>query len=127
MQLTLRETLSVTGFKLSTRPSGCYYRFKDVEIRAGMSNLPNKFKGKLKINEVVGFYRGPACKEAQIITINFGRSVMAKYITIQHIGNQANYLEVNEVTMITGKSLLNDNQGVGWIIKTSHAHRLPTP
>ena len=122
LQLTMTDTFSISGVKISTRPSGFYFRFKHIEVRAGMSNLPNDFKGKLKNNELVGFYRGPAIKESQIITISFGRSIMAKYITIQHTGNQTNYLEVNEVTMITGKNpVFIIISGFGGLL------RLPTP
>ena len=100
----MREAYSVSGVKIATRPDCCPDRLSYIEVRAGMCNLPDDFKGKLTINEMVGFYRGPASKKSQIITINFGRSIMAKYITIQRTRNNV-YLEINEVTMIAGTNL----------------------
>ena len=64
-----------------------------------MDPVPNGFKGRLTINTKVATFVGPANANLKTYYINFDRSVLAKYVTLQRIGEFVT-LEINEVTMI---------------------------
>ena len=98
LQLALPESV-ISGVKIVTRVSCCKERFQNIEVRAGMDSVEVGFKGRLKVNTKVGFYTGPPSTNGQTITITFDKTVLAKYITIQHTGQKA-ILEVNEVTLL---------------------------
>ena len=52
------------------------------------------------MNTKVATFDGPAV-EGQTYRINFDRTIVAKYVTIQKIGKGV-YLEINELTMLAG-------------------------
>ena len=97
LELTMPEGI-ISGVEIVTRYDCCASRFKDIEIRAGMDAVPTGFKGRLAVNTKLGIYPGPA-ENGYTIAIKFGRSIAAKYVTLQRIG-QGVTLEVNEVRVL---------------------------
>jgi len=89
----------ISGVEIVTRYGCCPDRVRDIEVRAGMDSVPNGFKGELTINTKVATFVGPADANLKTYRINFDRSVLAKYVTLQRIGGHVT-LEINEVTMI---------------------------
>ena len=89
----------ISGVEIVTRYGCCPDRVRDIEVRAGMDSVPNGFKGELTINTKVATFVGPADANLKTYRINFDRSVLAKYVTLQKIGGHVT-LEINEVTMI---------------------------
>ena len=89
----------ISGVEIVTRYGCCADRVRDIEVRAGMDPVPNGFKGRLTINTKVATFVGPADANLKTYRINFDRSILAKYVTLQRIGEGVN-LEINEVTMI---------------------------
>ena len=87
----------ISGVEIVTRYDCCADRVRDIEVRAGMSPVPNGFKGELTINTKVATFVGPADANLKTYRINFDRSVLAKYVTLQKIGGHVT-LEINEVT-----------------------------
>ena len=71
---------------------------KNIEVRAGMTSVPEGFRGRLTVNREVGFFTGPA-ESAKAYRILFDKRVLAKYITLQKLGNTVT-LEINEVMII---------------------------
>jgi len=90
----------VTGVVITTRFDCCEHRFRDIEIRAGKNSVPSGYKGRLTVNTKVATFAGPANKGQQV-RIDFDRSILAKYVTIQKIGKRT-YLEINEVKILKG-------------------------
>ena len=88
----------VTGVKIAPRYDYDTKRFQNIEFRAGMATVVDGYKGKLTINEKVGFFTGPATP-GQNYTILFDKTVLAKYITIQRMEENA-ILEINEVMLL---------------------------
>jgi len=89
----------ISGVEIVTRYGCCADRVRDIEVRAGMDPVPNGFKGRLTINTKVATFVGPADANLKTYRINFDRSILAKYVTLQRIGEGVS-LEINEVTMI---------------------------
>ena len=73
-------------------------RMKNIEVRAGKTSVPEGFRGRLTFNRKVGFFTGPA-EDAKAYRILFDIKVLAKYITLQKIGEVVT-LEINEVMII---------------------------
>ena len=90
----------VSGVEIVARSDCCGNRLKNIEIRAGMTSVPDGFKGQLTVNTKVGFFPGPA-SNGQTFIISFDKRVLAKYITLQNIGEDV-LLEINEVTILKG-------------------------
>ena len=88
----------MTGVTIVPRYDYDTKRFQNIEFRAGMTTVVDGFKGKLTINEKVGFFTGPAAP-GQNYTILFDKTVLAKYITIQRM-EENTILEINEVTLL---------------------------
>ena len=103
----------ISGVEIVTRYGCCAERVRDIEVRAGMESVPSGFKGRLTTNTKVATFDGPADANLKTYRINFDRSVLAKYVTLQRIGGNVT-LEINEVTMIQGMVL-----GVGKIVRRS--------
>ena len=102
LEITMPEEDYVGGVEIVARWGCCADRLKNIEIRAGMTRVPDGFKGQmLEINTEVGEFPGPA-SNGQTITINFENIVLAKYITLQNMGRGVN-LELNEVRILKGK------------------------
>ena len=95
----------ISGVEIVTRYGCCEERVRDIEVRAGMDPVPTGFKGRLTINTKVAAFVGPADANLKTYYINFDRSVLAKYVTLQRIGGSVT-LEINEVTMIQGMELV---------------------
>ena len=93
------ETLEryVAGVIIVPRTSCCAERFRNIEIRAGMSSVAYRSTGNLTINTRVAFFTGPATT-SQNYTINFDQTVLAKYITLQRMEENCR-LEINEVIL----------------------------
>ena len=89
---------NVTGVTIVPRYDYDTQRFQNIEFRAGMTTVVDGFKGRLTINEKVGFFTGPAVP-GENYTITFDTTVLAKYITIQRMQESA-VLEINEVTLL---------------------------
>ena len=93
------------GVEIVTRSGCCSDRFRNIEVRAGMRAVAGGFRGKkIMSNTMVGSYKGPATKNAQKVMIKFSKRVLASHLTIQRMENSAT-LEMEEVTLIEGKSL----------------------
>jgi len=97
----------ISGVDIVTRYGCCADRVRDIEVRAGVDPVPNGFKGRLTINTKVATFVGPADANLKTYRINFDRSVLAKYVTLQRIGGHVT-LEINEVTMIKGGTSSSD-------------------
>jgi len=89
---------NVTGVTIVPRYDYDTQRFQNIEFRAGMTTVVDGFKGRLTINEKVGFFTGPAVP-GENYTITFDTTVLAKYITIQRM-QESSVLEINEVTLL---------------------------
>ena len=87
----------VTGVIVVPRTSCCEERFRNIEIRAGMSSVAYRSQGNLTLNTRVAFFTGPATP-GQNYTINFDKTVLAKYITLQRMEEYCR-LEINEVVL----------------------------
>ena len=89
----------VVGVKIVTRDC-CGSRLKNLEIRAGMTRVPDSLapsKGRLTVNSMVGKFKGPV-QPLHSYQICFHKKVNAKYITLQIAGTSI--LEINEVVPI---------------------------
>ena len=98
----------ISGVEIVTRPGCCAERVRDIEVRAGMDPVPNGFKGRLTTNRKVATFDGPADANLKTYRINFDRSILAKYVTLQRIGGGVT-LEINEVTMIKTQQIEQGN------------------
>ena len=104
LELSMTEDHYV-GVEIVTRSDCCPDRFRNIEVRAGMRAVAGGFKGKkITSNTRVGGYKGPATKTAQKVIIKFDRRVRASHLTIQRMEKGVT-LEIEEVTLIKGKSL----------------------
>ena len=93
----------VSGVEIVLRYNNMKYtleRFQNIEVRAGMTSVPDGLKGRITVNTKVGFFPGPA-SNGQTFIIKFDKRVLAKYITLQNIGEDV-FLEINEVTILKG-------------------------
>jgi len=88
----------INGVEIVTRFDCCWTRLQNIEIRAGLVPVPHMFKGKLTVNRKVATFVGPASR-GQTYQVNFDRSVLAKYVTLQNIGKHVT-LEINEITIL---------------------------
>ena len=113
LELSMAEGY-ISGVEIVTRYGCCADRVRDIEVRAGMDPVPSGFKGRLTTNTKVATFDGPADANLKTYRINFDRGVLAKYVTLQRIGERVT-LEINEVTMIKG------------IILAEFLQRLPPP
>ena len=83
-------------------------RFKNVEVRAGMEQVPSGFSGQqLGINTVCGGFEGPGT-DGGVHKIECGSSIPAKYVTLQILEDDGMF-NINEVIieMGTGKTDYN--------------------
>ena len=88
----------VVGLNIVTRGDCCAERLKNLEVRAGMTRVPDtQGKRRLTVNTVVATFPGPA-KPRQTYKICFDQEVRAKYVTLQIL--ESSSLEINEVSII---------------------------
>ena len=100
IQWHLYEEKVITGVKISTRRDCCGEQLRNVTIRAGNFSVDNDYKGLLPtVNKLCGVFEGPG-NDSMIYTINCTSAIMAKYITLQIIGNYSS-LQINELDVIT--------------------------
>ena len=97
LQIKLATPQEVSKLKIVNRQDCCGDRLKNIEIRAGVSPVPNGFKGLLTVNEKVGLFSGPGA-DGQTYTINFDAATTAMYVTLQR-RDRSSVLQVNEVTV----------------------------
>ena len=106
----------ISSVTVVNRMNGCRERLRNVEIRAGMSPVPEGFTAhkrgkdvskKLEVNSRCGYFAGPAGRfipEGHVIM--FDQPTLAQYITLQIL--EAGYLQINGLK-INGGDLLNYN------------------
>ena len=106
----------ISSMTVVNRMNQCRERLRNVEIRAGMSPVPEGFTAhergndaykKLEVNSWCGYFAGPGDKftpEGHIIM--FDQPTLAQYITLQIL--EAGYLQINGLK-INGGDLLNFN------------------
>ena len=93
----------ITGIKISTRRdtddgNNPRVELRNVTIRAGNFSIDRSFKGKITKNILCGVYEGPG-NISTTYTINCTKAIMARYITLQMIGNYT-ALQINELETI---------------------------
>ena len=112
LELSMPEDY-ISGVEIVTRYGCCAERVRDIEVRAGMDPVPNGFKGRLTTNTKVATFDGPADANLMTYRINFefDRIVLAKYVTLQRIGESVT-LEINEVTMIKTQQIEQGNHSL---------------
>ena len=96
------------------RKDSCWGRLRNVEVRAGMTSVPEGFTAvyrghhsnkKIEVNTPCGYFEGPArgfVSEGH--TIVFDRPILAQYITLQILEKQ--FLQINGLK-INGGDLLD--------------------
>ncbi|XP_078380104.1 kelch repeat and BTB domain-containing protein 3-like [Oculina patagonica] len=116
LEVKFPSPILVSSVTIVNRLSGCWERLRNVEVRAGMSPVPEGFTAhergndtskKLEVNSRCGHFAGPAGRfiaEGHVVT--FDQPTLAQYITLQIL--EAGYLQINGLK-INGGDLLNYN------------------
>ena len=73
---------------------------RDIEIRAGNQTLGPRFEGKIDINIICDIFKGPS-EVQEDYKLFCGDTILAKYVTIQILDDQAN-LDINEMKIESG-------------------------
>ena len=107
----------ISSVTIINRKDSCWGRLRNVEVRAGMTPVPEGFTAvyrglqsnkKLEVNTRCGYFEGPARGfVSEGYTIVFDRPIQAQYITLQILEKQ--FLQINGLK-INGGDLLNHNE-----------------
>ena len=94
----------ITGIKISTRrdtgdSSNPRIELRNVTIRAGNFSTDRSFQGEITNNTLCGVFEGPG-NISTTYTINCTKAIMARYITVQMLGNYT-ALQINELEVVT--------------------------
>ncbi|KAL9963980.1 hypothetical protein ACROYT_G027546 [Oculina patagonica] len=116
LEVKFPSPILVSSVTIVNRNNGYWERLRNVEVRAGMSPVPEGFTAhergndtskKLEVNTRCGHFAGPAgrfIEEGHVVT--FDQPTLAQYITLQIL--EAGYLQINGLK-INGGDLLNYN------------------
>ena len=107
----------ISSVTIINRKDSCWGRLRNVEVRAGMTSVPEGFTAvyrglqsnkKLEVNTRCGYFEGPARGfVSEGYTIVFDRPTLAQYITLQILEKQ--FLQINGLK-INGGDLLNHKE-----------------
>ena len=107
----------ISTVTIINRKDSCWDRLRNVEVRAGMTPVPEGFTAhdrglqsnkKLEVNTRCGYFEGPARGfVSEGYTIVFDRPIQAQYITLQILEEQ--FLQINGLK-INGGDLLNHKE-----------------
>ena len=107
----------ISSVTIINRKDSCCDRLRNVEVRAGMTPVPEGFTAvyrglqsnkKLEVNTPCGHFEGPARGfVSEGYTIVFDRPTLAQYITLQILEKQ--FLQINGLK-INGGDLLNHKE-----------------
>ena len=107
----------ISSVTIINRKDSCWDRLRNVEVRAGMTPVPEGFTAvyrglqsnkKLEVNTPCGHFEGPARGfVSEGYTIVFDRPTLAQYITLQILEKQ--FLQINGLK-INGGDLLNHKE-----------------
>ena len=91
----------VSGIEVINRADCCGNRLKNLEIRAGLDSVPSGTTGNvlLKQNKRVGYFAGPG-GNGETHRIMFTSPTVVKFITLQLIGRNIKYLNLNEIKVL---------------------------
>ena len=114
LEVRFPSPVLISSVTIINRKNGCWARLRNVEVRAGMTPVPDGFTArdrgyhsnkKLQVNNQCGHFEGPArgfVSEGH--TIVFDRPTLAQYVTLQILDKE--YLQINGLK-INGGDLLN--------------------
>ena len=114
LEVRFPSPVVISSVTIINRKNGCWARLRNVEVRAGMTPVPDGFTArdrgyhsnkKLQVNNQCGHFEGPArgfVSEGH--TIVFDRPTLAQYVTLQILDKE--YLQINGLK-INGGDLLN--------------------
>ena len=114
LEVRFPSPVLISSVTIINRKNGCWARLRNVEVRAGMTPVPDGFterdrghdsNKKLQVNNQCGHFEGPSrgfVSEGH--TIVFDRPTLAQYVTLQILDKE--YLQINGLK-INGGDLLN--------------------
>ena len=76
-------------------------QLRNVEVRAGATNVDSSLKGRIAVNKLCGKFTGPGANR-RAYTIVCENSIPADFITLQTLKNNAT-LQINELELITSE------------------------
>ena len=94
----------ITGIMINTRrdsddSTNPRVELQNVTVRAGNFSINSTFKGVITKNTLCGVFEGPGNASITKYTINCTKAIMARYITVQMLGNYT-ALQINEMDVI---------------------------
>ena len=98
LELDLGRISTVTGLTIYNRVNCCGERLRNLQIRAGSVQVPEKHKGEWSGNTKVAYFRGPGTSGG-IYSLPFDDKISARYITFQLIDSSETYMQMNEVVV----------------------------
>jgi len=114
LEVRFPSPVLISSVTIINRKNGCWARLRNVEVRAGMTPVPDGFTArdrgyhrdkKLQVNNQCGHFEGPVrgfVSEGHNIV--FDRPTLAQYVTLQILDKE--YLQINGLK-INGGDLLN--------------------
>ena len=105
LQVKLGKEKTISGVTIVNRKDSNGWRFADIEVRAGMTEVKQLFSGsRIEINPVCGTFEGPG-KDGETYTITCKTPIKTKYVTVQIVPNvefpktvPESILQINELT-----------------------------
>jgi len=109
-EVELNDPSIILNVTINNREDCCGERFKNAEIRAGMTRVPDGTTGPLDINTICGTYQGPSV-QGDVIRIDCASPITAKYVTVQLKDNDAT-LQISEIRMNIDTSCNGGDHGI---------------
>ena len=114
LEVRFPSPVLISSVTIINRKNSCWARLRNVEVRAGMTPVPDGFTArdrghdsnkKLQVNNQCGHFEGPSRGfVSEEHTIVFDRPTLAQYVTLQILDKE--YLQINGLK-INGGDLLN--------------------